>query len=244
MRERHRAKLAGDVLCQTRAWKLFCLVPKMLLHRPRNTGSLGRDELAQRVVKFQRDQWAQLIREANECSSLPSLVPPRTPEEEAIRRGLIAQSRVQREQVSRARQALIGASLAPRNSETLDALQNRRPQERISAIPQEVLHSASEDFATGVVPPTVGRALLLATMTALRKDDGGVRGIATGLAFRRLVAEMFGEAVWQDGGSCMFSISVRLVNQCRHGSCGPRDPSSDRREPFPHCDLHRWRGSV
>ena len=30
-----------------------------------------RDELAQRVVKFQRDQWAQLIREANKCSSLP-----------------------------------------------------------------------------------------------------------------------------------------------------------------------------
>ena len=45
LRDRHRAKLAGDVLCQTRAWKLFCLVPKMLLHRPRNTGSLGRDEL-------------------------------------------------------------------------------------------------------------------------------------------------------------------------------------------------------
>ena len=49
-RERHHAKLAGDVLCQTRAWNLFCLVPKMLLHRPRNTGSLGRDELSQRVV--------------------------------------------------------------------------------------------------------------------------------------------------------------------------------------------------
>ena len=74
LRERHRAKLAGDVLCQTRAWKLFCLVPKILLHRPRDIGSLGRDELALRVVKFQRDQWAQLIREAN-----PSLVPPRTP---------------------------------------------------------------------------------------------------------------------------------------------------------------------
>ena len=55
-----------------------------------------RDELSQRVVEFQRDHWAQLIREANECSSLPSLVPPRTPEEEAIRKGLAAQSRVQR----------------------------------------------------------------------------------------------------------------------------------------------------
>ena len=36
-------------------------------------------------------------------------------------------------------------------------------------------------------------------MTALRKDDGGVRGIATGLAFRRLVpkclARQFGKEV-------------------------------------------------
>ena len=117
---------------------------------------------------------------------------------------------MQRGQVS-SRQALIGAALAPRNSETLDALQNRRPQERISDIPQEVLdfqpqcplqldpklfakflreapsgsspgpggctnemlrlcledndlfhllHSSSEDFASGVVPPTDGRVLI------------------------------------------------------------------------------------
>ena len=48
LRERHRAKLANDELGQIRAWKLFCLVPEMLLHRPRNTGSVGRDELARR----------------------------------------------------------------------------------------------------------------------------------------------------------------------------------------------------
>ena len=52
LRERDRAKSAGDVLCQTRAWKLLCLDPKMLLCRPRNSGSLGRNELVQRIVKF------------------------------------------------------------------------------------------------------------------------------------------------------------------------------------------------
>ena len=77
-------------------------------------------------------------------------------------------------QVSRARQVLIGAAFAPRNSETLSTdLQH----------PQEVL-----DFQPQCLP-TVGRAFMLATMTALRKDDGGVWGIATGLAFRRLVAK-------------------------------------------------------
>ena len=40
LRQRHRAKLSGG---QTRAWKLFCLIPKMLMHTPRNTGSVGRD---------------------------------------------------------------------------------------------------------------------------------------------------------------------------------------------------------
>ena len=60
-----REKPCQDVLCQTRAWKLLCLVP-------RNTVNLYKDELSQRVVKFQRDQWAQLIPKANECSSLPA----------------------------------------------------------------------------------------------------------------------------------------------------------------------------
>ena len=60
-----------------------------------------------------------------------------------------------------------------------------------------LFHSASEeDFASGVVPPTVGRALMSTTMTALRKDDGGVRGIATGLAFRRLV-EILARQLWK-----------------------------------------------
>ena len=53
----------------------------------------------------------------------------------------------------------------------------------------QLLFSASEDFARGTVPPTVGRVLMVATMTALQKPDGGVRGIATGMAFRRLVAK-------------------------------------------------------
>ena len=113
-------------------------------------------------------------------------------------------------------------------------------QRLVSVVPP----SASEDFASGVVPPTVGRALMLATMTALRKDDGGVRGIATGLAFRRLVAKCLARQFGKEVEAACVSISVRLVNQSRHGLCGPRDPSSDRREPFPHCDLHRWRGSV
>ena len=52
-----------------------------------------------------------------------------------------------------------------------------------------LLFEAAEDFARGQVPPVVCRSLMLATMTALQKRDGGVRGIATGTSFRRLVAK-------------------------------------------------------
>ena len=112
LRERCRARLAGDVVSESRAWKLFCMVPVMLLHRPRGTGSVGRDELAERIVDFEGGRWIHLL---NAASAFAPARPrqPGTAEEEWKRRGEAAQSRVQRGQVSRARQELIGAALAP-----------------------------------------------------------------------------------------------------------------------------------
>ena len=52
LRERHRAKLEGDMVGAYRAWKLFGLVPILLLSRPAHTGSVGRDVLAKRVDEF------------------------------------------------------------------------------------------------------------------------------------------------------------------------------------------------
>ena len=49
------------------------------------------------------------------------------------------------------------------------------------------MHAASV-LAHARVPPAVVAALALARMTALQKPDGGVRGIATGDVFRRLVS--------------------------------------------------------
>ena len=67
-----------------------------------------------------RETWAELIRQA--CQ-----FPARRPdhrelckEEEHARRGGAAQNRVQQGQVSRARQELTGATLAPRDSDTLE----------------------------------------------------------------------------------------------------------------------------
>ena len=60
LRERCRAKLVD---AEVRAWNLFCLVPMMILCRPRSVGSVGRDELAKRIDDFEDGRWVEL------CSS-------------------------------------------------------------------------------------------------------------------------------------------------------------------------------
>ena len=52
----------------------------------------------------------------------------------------------------------------------------------------ELLTEAATKLAQVRLPAAVARALAMARVTALRKPDGGVRGIATGDVFRRLVS--------------------------------------------------------
>ena len=118
LRERFRAKVVADVEAEVRAWKLFGLIPMMLLHKPKGVGSVGRSELAQRVNLFQRGSWAQLIHQACAVHRARSTHRDMTEEEEHARREQAAQKRVQMGQ----RQELIGASLAPRNAATLEEL--------------------------------------------------------------------------------------------------------------------------
>ena len=117
LQERFRAKLQGDVEAESRSWKLFGLLPMILLHRPRGTGMVGRSELIQRFEDFQRGVWVPLIHQA--CAGI--LVGSRRTEksDEETRRGKAAQRRVQHGQVSRARHELTGAPLAPRDGQTL-----------------------------------------------------------------------------------------------------------------------------
>ena len=269
LEERHRAKVAGDEQAESRAWKLFGLIPLMLLHRPRGTGSLGRDELARRAELFAEGRWVELIERARQCATPIFGTKPELDEgQEQQRRGNAAQRRIQQGQVSRARHELTGATLAPRTRATLDKLKQRRPQEQRREIPQPVLdfnpdvplslnkelfvsalrsslsgsaagpggctnemlrvclddahvlqllHSAAEDFARGETPAS--RPFFLATMmTALRKKDGGVRGIATGSSFRRLVAKtlarQFGRIVEQECAPFQFALSTRAGTDC------------------------------
>ena len=135
LQERCRAKLAGDIVAETRAWKLFGLIPTLLLRRPRHGGTTGRDELAQRMDDFANGMWGRCLRKQGSTS----VVPASNTVDDHHRRGEAAQSRVQRGQVSRARHELTGAPLAPKTMETLNELRARRPQARQSPLPQEAV---------------------------------------------------------------------------------------------------------
>ena len=102
----------------------------MLLQRPQGAGSVGRSELAQRFKDYQQGRWADLVRRGLEMVDEHRSKSHRTNESGEQRRGRAALKRVQQGQVSRARQELTGAPLAPRDENTLNELRRRRPQGR------------------------------------------------------------------------------------------------------------------
>ena len=264
----------GEAPCEIRAWKLFALVPIMLLHRPRGTGAVGRSELSHRTEEFARGHWRALIEAALRDSPAQSRArPERSDTEERELRGKAAQARVQRGQVPRARQELTGAALAPKNEATLQELRAQRPQEQVQPILQEVfdfvptaevnlnaklfatclreapsgsspgpggctnemlkvcldntealhlLTSAAEDFARSSIPHCIFKAFTMATMTALQKPDGGIRGIATRTSFRRLVAKTSAKQFMSDvEKACApyhFALSTRAGTRTRRAS--------------------------
>ena len=115
----------------------------LLLHRPKHVGCVGRDELAKRADRLVRGQWSDLIAEVRACASRTCPVPQNVTDDD-IRRGLAAQSRVQRGQVSRARHELTGVALAPKDETTLAELRSRRPQSRVHDIPQAIIDHIPE----------------------------------------------------------------------------------------------------
>ena len=62
-----------------RAWKLFGLVPILLLSRPAHTGSVGRDELAKRADEFAQGGWGDLLTKVREnAHDFPAAVAVKT----------------------------------------------------------------------------------------------------------------------------------------------------------------------
>ena len=126
-----------------RGWKLFLVLPRMMLFRPDRGGPVSRKKLEARVRQFQEGEWISLLRESVACAEAAHSSSVRrrrrSADEEAVR-ATRALSLVQMGELSAARQALEGASLAPGNLATLGILTDptRRPPVPRSALSQEV----------------------------------------------------------------------------------------------------------
>ena len=153
---RHNAVHNNDHTMEARAWKLFLLLPFMLLRKERGVGKVGKDELSRRFDKFSEGQWRTLLEEARRAVQVdcPRVATSMTPE----RRAQAACQKVRLGKVSRARQCLTGAALAPGNEDTFRALQGMRPQQVVRPLTQDVLEFEPE------VPVELDRATFLTSL--------------------------------------------------------------------------------
>ena len=166
---RHNADCHNDHTMSVRAWKLFLFFPYMLLRKPRGAGRVGKDGLSGRFDRFLEGQWLTLLEDARRASLTERPLCPtnRTPErraQEACQKGRLGE-------VSRARQCLTGAALAPGNEDTFRALQDKRPQQVIRPLTQEVLDFQPE------IPVQLDRAMFLTSLkSAPRGSSPGPGG--------------------------------------------------------------------
>ena len=119
---------ANDRLRQERGWKLFLILPRMLLHRPLRGGLLGKEKLLARVEKFAAGQWTDLLSVSDFCSEQAAVVSRRLGRRQEFgfdKRVSRALHLVQLGELSSGRQALEGADLAPGTTATLNALRDR-----------------------------------------------------------------------------------------------------------------------
>ena len=143
---------AGDPeaypLAALRAWKLWLLLPRMLLHRKAGERWLPKQEWRARLAAFQDGRWTHLLLDVRR--SLPpeaglDLPHPQAARGPAAGDPACGSDRARRlahlSELSSARQALTAAPLAPGNEATLAELRDpaRRPAAPYSALPSEVL---------------------------------------------------------------------------------------------------------
>ena len=141
--------MVGDVQRETRAWKLFNLLPFMLLRRVPGQSHVSKDELHARFNKFGDGQGAELLDEALLSTTVD--VPRSLSVGSAERRAEAAERKVMLGEVSRARQCLTGAALALGTEETFQSMQNRRPQAHFSGGERVPPRSTSQHRSQGVL---------------------------------------------------------------------------------------------
>ena len=177
-----------------RAWKLWLLLPRMLLHRKPGTRSLPKTDWRHRIQQFQQGDWLQLLQQANHTNTTSNNTNnphddhtnttsnntnhPRddTAGADQTRRAERARYLVHLGELSAARQALTAGPLAPGTQQTLDELRDpvRRPQEEYGPLAPEVM--AFEPDRPADIPIT----MILRNLRRARKGAApGPSGLTT-----------------------------------------------------------------
>ena len=155
----------------TRAWKLWFLLPRMLLHRPPGTHHIPKSQWRARIQAFQQGDWDHLLREA--AAAAPSTTAANQHPTDQ-RRAERARHLVHQGELSAARQALTAGPTAPGTASTLAEL---RDPERRPASPYE-----SPNNPPTAVQPTEPLQLPAQTfLTCLRKTRKGAAPGPSGL---------------------------------------------------------------
>ena len=147
-----------DEAVRVRAWKLFLLLPRLLLARSAQIGADGRAALMRRIELFRQGRVDEL--HAQSAAEHEQAHPRRRGGDNEEARAAAACAKVRRGQLSRARQMLTAAALAPGNAATLEALTDpaRRPPHPLrSPAPGVLQYRPSEEVV--LTAHQVGEAL-------------------------------------------------------------------------------------
>ena len=145
MQEIRVGRAENNELRRIRGWKLFFMLPRMLLQKPGKGGLVPKSKLRERFAQFADGRWMDLIvssREAAVAASNAKARRTRICPDSLERRAERARAMAALGELSSARLALEGEAIARGDEATLAALRDRRrrPPEPREPIPEEVLH--------------------------------------------------------------------------------------------------------
>ena len=125
----------ADPIALERGWKLFGLLPTMLLHYPVGSRGVEPAQLESRFESFARGAWEQLVLTSQQSANVAAFRGALSASEEAQARQEAACAKIRQEECSKARQILTNNSSAPGNATTLEQLrENRRLQRAPEAV--------------------------------------------------------------------------------------------------------------
>ena len=137
MEEVLRSKRVHDIEAEVRAWKLFLMLPRMLLFRPTRGGKVSKGHLMERLDLFSNGQWAQLIARSSQISQEVVSISTRRRRRETgsdlERRAARAEQLAALGELSAGRQALEVRTLAALTNP------NKRPREPRGPLDEDLL---------------------------------------------------------------------------------------------------------